>query len=139
MRVEKSRGGAVGRREGKRTFRMEANELLARVRRLQIRGLALTVVGALLMVPGTWPWLQAAALLCALCGVALTARAHWLLRRELMCPGCGHDLRFLVFDPSYAGKGTNGFLVTPKEFAPKTSGCGYCGRSFDEEAVEGGR
>lgn len=106
-----------------RTFREEANAVLGRARRLQMAGLAM-LLGVFFFLPFC-QWL----LPVALAGCVLMMVGHWRLRK-LKCPGCGRDLRFLVYDPSYSGQFPGG-VVAPKAFAPKLRGCGYCGRSFD--------
>lgn len=106
-----------------RTFREEANEVLGRARRLQFAGLAM-MLGVFFFL-AFCPWLVPV----AVGGVVLQMAGHWKLRK-LRCPGCGRDLRFLVYDPSYSGQFPGG-VVAPKAFAPKVSRCGYCGRSFD--------
>ena len=111
-----------------RTFREEANAVLGRARRLQFAGLAM-MLGVVFFLP-FYPWLM----LVAVGGVVLQMAGHWKLRK-LRCPGCGKDLRFLVYDPSYSGQFPGG-VVAPKAFAPKVSGCGYCGRRFDEGREE---
>ena len=109
-----------------RTFREEANAVLGRARRLQWAGLAM-MLSVFFFLPFC-PWLG----VVAAGGAVLMGAGHWQLRK-LKCPGCGRDLRFLVYDPGYSGM--TGW-VSPKVFAPKIRVCGYCGRRFDEGREE---
>lgn len=112
----------------KRTFREEANAVLGKARRLQMAGLAM-MLGVFFFLPFC-PWLG----VVAAGGAVLMGAGHWQLRK-LRCPGCGRDLRFLVYDPGYSGM--TGW-VSPKVFAPQVRVCGYCGRRFDE-GMEGAK
>ena len=114
----------------KPSFREHANQTLAKCRRMQAVGLV-CILGTFFFLPYC-QWLAIATAF----GICLMFRAYLVVRKQLVCPGCGKQLHYLVLNPSYTGPGTNGAWWLPKSFAPSMTQCPYCGRLFDEpEAV----
>lgn len=114
----------------KTSFREHANQTLFKCRRMQAVGLV-CILGTFFFLPYC-QWLAIATAF----GIFLMLRAYLVVRKQLVCPGCGKRLDYLVLNPSYTGPGTNGVWWLPKSFAPSMTQCPYCGRLFDEpEAV----
>lgn len=114
------------------SFRCRVNLLLKYVRYLQGVGL-LSMMGTFFFCP-ILPWIR----LVTGLGFVLMLSAYLIIKREVICPKCGKNLSYLIFEQNLKNCQLYGVIFAPKQFAKNLHCCPYCGNPFDMEIRGGG-